>query len=190
MLKKILIVLFIFSIGLSAHAQQDQNVESVVVRKKKHSPKKAAILSAIIPGAGQVYNKKYWKVPLVYGAIGTSFVLSQRYRNEYQKYRDIYRLEADDDSTTVSELHSKLERNLITLTGIKDTRDTYRSWMELSYIFTGLFYVLQVVDASVDAHFMDFDVSDDLTLHVEPKMLSIHGSRDMATGLGLRLTLN
>lgn len=186
-----IVLIFIGSFtATQAQIRDGEKVESVVVKKKKHSPKRAAIYSAIIPGAGQVYNRKYWKVPLVVAAIGIPFYLSQRYRDNYIEYRDIYRLENDDDSTTVSRLHDKLENNLLTLAGIKDTRDTYRSWMELSYIFTGLFYVLQIVDASVDAHFMEFDVSDDLTLNLQPRMLSVAGREELATGLSLRLTFN
>lgn len=181
--------------SLSAYSQRlegKEEVKSVVVKddkKKRKSPARAAIYSAILPGAGQVYNKKYWKLPLVYGAIGTSFYLSQFYQDKFIKYRNIYRLEMDGDSTTVSEFHEKIKNNTVSLSGIKNIRDTYRSWMELSYIFTGLFYVMQIVDASVDAHFTEFDVSDNLTMNVSPVFLSSRAQRGPITGLSLRLTI-
>lgn len=194
-MQKSFFILLILMTSLSAYSQRlegKEEVKSVVVKddkKKRKSPARAAIYSAILPGAGQVYNKKYWKLPLVYGAIGTSFYLSQFYQDKFIKYRNIYRLEMDGDSTTVSEFHEKIKNNTVSLSGIKNIRDTYRSWMELSYIFTGLFYVMQIVDASVDAHFTEFDVSDNLTMNVSPVFLSSRAQRGPITGLSLRLTI-
>ncbi len=95
----------------------------------------------------------------------------------------------DGDYISVSELKEKIKNNTVSISRIKNIRDTYRSWMELSYIFTGLFYVMQIVDASVDAHFTEFDVSDNLTMNVSPVFLSSRAQRGPITGLSLRLTI-
>ncbi len=163
--------------------------QSVVVNQtadtlKQHSPKKAAILSAILPGAGQVYNKKYWKLPIIYGAFATCTYFAIDNRKEYIRYRDAYRAETDNDSTTVSEFNGFT----ITTQGIKDRRDQYKQWMELSYILGGLTYVLQIVDASVDAHLFDFDVSDNLSMRWQPEFRR-NAHLNTATA-GVRLQFN
>lgn len=160
---------------------QSEEVASKAEKVKPHSPKKASLLSAVLPGAGQIYNRKYWKLPLVYGGMGISLYLALDYRDQYQRYRTAYRYLVDDDSTTVSEFEGALS------TGVRDTRDTYRRWMEMSYIAMGLIYVLQIVDANVDAHLMEFDVSDDLSLKVMPDVIHAANSRTPAAGITLTL---
>ncbi len=151
---------------------------------KPHSPRKATTLSAIFPGAGQIYNKKYWKLPLVYGGIGVSIYLGIDYGNEYRYWRNEYRLAVDGDPNTSGDY-----TGILSEAAIQDNRDTYRRWMELSYISAGLFYVLQIVDANVDAHLMEFDVSDDLSMRWEPHTQLAALYNQPTVGLRLQLTL-
>ena len=130
-----------------------------------HSPKKATILSAIIPGAGQIYNRKYWKAPIVWAGIGTALYVSQQHRDNYHFYRDEYLLELNYPKTQ-SQFHGQA-----TEASLRDLKNSYKQWMETSYIVAGVIYVLQILDANVDAQLMTFDVSDDLSLNVVPEAI-------------------
>lgn len=174
------ILLPLFSAGQdSASVSQRSDRDSNVYVPSK-SPKKAAIMSAILPGSGQVYNGKYWKVPVIYGGFGVAAYLANRYSDQYNLYRDAYREASDPNGTSPFPN--------VTPAAIKDTRDTYKQWMELSYISIGLIYILQVVDANVDAHLYDFDVSDDLSLNLQPNMQPA-GFNRTATGFKVTLTI-
>ena len=174
----------------AAPEKKKQDTLKVSGEKKKSGvyeptkdPKKAMLLSAIIPSAGQFYNEKYWKMPLAVGGIVAAIYSAQYNRGEYIRYRDAYRLETDDDPTTQSEF---ADQN-ITPQGIRDHRDSYKQMMELSYALSGLAYLLQLVDAYVDAHLFDFNVSDDLSARIEPQVMS--GAPHL-NSMGIRLTLN
>lgn len=119
-------------------------------------PAKAAFYSAVLPGLGQVYNKRYWKVPLVYVAIGTSLYFYSDSNTKYKKYRDAYkrRLAGYDDD----EFQYLDDDRLIS------AQSFYKKNREYSMLFAVAFYVLNIVDANIDAHLKQFNVSDDLTL--------------------------
>ena len=119
------------------------------------APAKAAFYSAVFPGMGQVYNKKYWKVPLVYGALGTTIYFYISNNKKYHLYRDAYknRLEGIPDDYTYLD-NSRLI----------SAQKFYQKNRDLAALLTGLFYVLNIVDANVDAHLMQFNVNDNLTL--------------------------
>ena len=150
---------------------------------KPHSPTKAAIYSAVLPGLGQGYNKKYWKIPIIYAGFGviTYFIVTNT--REYKKYNEAYGYVASGDSSYIDNdyVDKYDEQQLL------DGKNYYRRNMELSYIIGGLLYFLNIIDASVDAHFFDYDVSDDLTLRVDPVML--HRRDDPRPVSGLKLTL-
>ena len=144
---------------------------------KIHSSKKAALLSAIIPGGGQVYNKKYWKIPLIYGAgIGL-------------KYRDSYitRISAAKDSSYVGPDYFENISN----SGLQSESERTQKNYELAAVGIVLVYALQIVDATVDAHLKTFDVSDDLSLGIRPAVIGNPYSmaRGIAPTLGFRVNL-
>ncbi|GAB4133080.1 MAG: hypothetical protein Fur0041_05010 [Bacteroidia bacterium] len=129
-----------------------------------HSPKKAVIMSACLPGLGQVYNKKWWKVPIIYagfGALGYGFYFNHR---EFKIYRDALRLRYDDDPLTTDQFAQYSDDNLVTL------KNYYQRFRDLSVIGMAALYTLNIVDAAVDAHLLTFDISDDLSLHVAPAL--------------------
>ena len=111
--------------------------------------------SAVVPGWGQVDNGKWWKVPIVYGALGISGYFIQVEGSTYRGYRDGYRAMTDDDPTTVYETEFDAQEVL-------DRRDFHRSNLEQSILTFALLWGAQVVDAHVDAHLLGFDVSEDL----------------------------
>lgn len=130
---------------------------------KKHSPKLASIMSAAIPGLGQVYNKKYWKVPIIYAAFVADYFAYSYNQKGYTKYKQAYIYRTDSDSSTIDEFEGILDE-----TNLKSFRDDYRKYRDLNFIIAAGIYVLNIIDANVDAQLFYFDVSDDLSLKVEP----------------------
>lgn len=144
--------------------------------KPKHSPKKAAIRSAILPGWGQVYNKKYWKVPLVYTAIGIPIGTFVYNRKWYARTRDAAKMLANNDTANYRQRVDEKLYVYFSTPGALPTllryRNDFRKNMDYSILFTLLFWGLNVVDATVDAHLKDFDVSDNLSMRIKPTILS------------------
>ncbi len=136
---------------------QDLRVSDTIKKSKINmlAPSKAAFYSTVFPGLGQVYNKKYWKLPLVYGALGTTIYFYISNNNKYHAYRDAYkrRLEGFNDDNYTYLDNSRLIA----------AQKFYQKNRDLSVLLTGLFYVLNIVDANVDAHLMQFNVNDNLT---------------------------
>jgi hypothetical protein len=153
------------------------------------SPKKAASRSAIIPGWGQVYNRSYWKVPIVYAALGvTTYILVDNLKT-YREYRSAYTIRynsslppPDTDSTGYDDLEEIYKT--ISPESIRAARDQFRRYIDYSVLFFLVFWGLNVVDASVDAHLKSFDVSPDLTFNIKPCY------SEMAGTSGLSLVLN
>jgi Family of unknown function (DUF5683) len=116
------------------------------------SPLGAVLRSAIIPGWGQFYNESYWKIPVVLGVTGFLVYGWVTENNQYVIYRDQYEADKDLEEPLVSLSQTKLSREFY-----RNRRDTYAWWF-------GVFYLLQVADALVDAHLYDFDVSDEVKL--------------------------
>lgn len=157
-----------------------------VVKQRKHSPKTATWL-ALIPGAGQAYNHKYWKMPIVYAGFGVTFYFAITNNNDYHLYRAAYDyktgVNTDVSDKAKEEAEKYTEDNLVTL------RDYYRRNMELSWIITAVWYVLQIIDANVDAHFFYYEISDDLTLHLEPQCV-ITNNIAYENNIGVKLKLS
>ena len=130
---------------------------------KIHSAHKASVLSTIIPGAGQVYNKKYWKVPIIYASLATSIYFINENQNKYTSYKNAYLQRINGEIDDYSELYNISQ--LVTI------MDFYERNRDVSYIITAAIYLLNIVDASVDAHLLDFDVSDELTLSYTPSFI-------------------
>lgn len=150
--------------------------------RQRHSPGRATLFSAVLPGAGQLYNRKYWKAPLVWGALGASLYFVQRNGKEFRRYKDAYIAVTDGDPSTSDEFNGR-----VSASQLLEVTDTYRKWRDMSYIAVGLVYVLNIVDASVDANFVRFDVSRDLTLGLGPAWdLTGQGAPGVSLNLALR----
>ena len=143
---KALAVLGCLVLGVPALAQEDADAR--IARTTWHS--------AVVPGWGQVNNGKWWKVPLVYGALGVSGYYIQTEGRLYKGYRDGYRAMTDEDPSTVYETEFDAQEVL-------DRRDFHRTNLEQSVLTFVLLWGAQVVDAHVDAHLLGFDVSEDLS---------------------------
>lgn len=148
-----------------------------------HSPRKAALLSTLLPGAGQAYNRKYWKMPLIYGAGIAGGYLIHTNVVEYKRYRQAYIYRSDTLASTVDDLPMYNAQQL------KVFRDYYRRNAELTVIATAAVYLLQILDATVDAHLFEFDVSNNLALQVFPGSTDGLPGKPGAFALGLSLSV-
>jgi len=161
----------------------DENIiktDTIVVTKQEseHSPRKATIYSAVFPGLGQIYNKKYWKLPLIYGGFA-ALIYSVNWNNKYyQKYKTAYSDIIDSDPTTKSyeDLDiegswdfsdaSEVEQFTTRLSTAKESSLRYRN---LCIIGTVALYAANIMDAAVDANFFNFNISEDLTINWAPQ---------------------
>ena len=128
---------------------------------KKHSPRRATTLSLIFPGLGQIYNHKYWKLPIVYGGFGTIAYFYKANHNEYIKFRNAYNFVTTPGTDKLPPVNDYVTRYNKNATLLLSGRDYYRRNLELTYIVAGALYVLVSIDAQVDAQFFNFDVSDE-----------------------------
>jgi len=149
------------------------------LRIKKHNPKTASLL-AIIPGAGQIYNKKYWKLPIVYAGLGTTAFLIYYYEDLTSMYRKEY---VARENKKTDKLNPKLEK--YSDANILELRNFYRRNMEICVAACTILYVLSILDACVDAHLFYYDISDNLSLGVKPKINYNPISGTTSPGMGL-----
>ena len=165
------IFLFIFCFFLISFANAQDLTEPI------QSPRKAAILSATLPGLGQIYNKKYWKIPIIYAGLLTSVYYINDNDVEYKRYKDAYLRRLDNNPDNDNFVGEYSSGDLLIL------KDFYRRNREISILcFVGT-YIINVLDASVDAHLFDYDISEDISLQITPT------STANLNGLSLRLNL-
>ncbi|MDC0249271.1 DUF5683 domain-containing protein [Flavobacteriales bacterium] len=163
-------ILFVFLFLYSSTVNAQESLVKI--------PKKAGMYSAIIPGAGQVYTKKYWKVPIIYAGLITSAYYIKENHTLYDLYKQTYlnRLDGDTDD----EFSTKYtDGNLRTLT------EHYRRNREISALLFTLTYVLNIVDASVSAHLFNYDVHEDISLHIQPTYMA----KENSSGVSLLIKL-
>jgi hypothetical protein len=163
--------------------KQKINVFSVD-SSKPYNPKIAIVRSAIIPGWGQATNKKYWKIPIVYGALGTTAYIFFRNINQFKEANRAYKNAIDGDATNDNEIPEPYYSVRSQPERIKSFRNEVRQNVDYSVLFFLAFWGLNVADAAVDAHLKTFDVSDELSLQIKP------GYSPMANTNGISLVLN
>lgn len=182
----------------NADARRTPPDSTVTGKKKKHDTRKATLYSTFCPGLGQIYNHKYWKLPLVYAAVGIPAYTFFYNRNWYKKCQ--YAITVVLNGSTDSAVLSKVDPKLRVFVNNKDDanlrvyRNEFRKDQDYSVIFFLLFWGLQIVDATVDAHLMNFDISPDLSMHLREGSgsrgnLLIPGSASPA-GIGLVFDLH
>lgn len=139
--------------------------------KPRHSPAKATLYSAIIPGLGQAYNQHYWKVPVVYALAGTCAYFVWYNNDNYNYYREKYyylinfkKQNPDNDLSSFPDEISKNEQAL------KRATDYYRRYRDLSAIGIIVVYTLNILEANVSAHFFEYDISENLSMNVAPSL--------------------
>lgn len=155
------------------------------VLEKQHSPSKATIMSACLPGLGQIYNKKYWKVPIIYAGFGVLAYLIVFNANYYITYKSAYIESFNGDTAgNYSDIVKKYP-----LSSILSAREYYRRNLEISIIFSVVLYALNVIDAAVDAHLFTYDIKKDMSFRVEPTLIP-PAPQSRSYSSGLRLSFN
>ena len=152
---------YIYFIGDAAVSYKTNDVSSV---------KKATTLACIFPGAGQIYNRSYWKVPFVVGGFASMIYCIDWNNRGFQRFKRAYNLLADYEEHPENYPNGPTDefRGRYSADFIKNLRDNYRRNRDLCIILSGALYVLQIIDAHVDAHLKDYDISDDLSMNLEP----------------------
>jgi hypothetical protein len=200
--------IFLFlTVNLKIEAQEvniavDSLQKSHTVEQKKLFPKKASIYAALFPGLGQIYNGKYWKLPIVYGGyVGLIYIFGWN-NNNYSDYSQAYRTIAQFNSaaempaTDRTYLDNFIKNPSVNLdnpshfsymkTSIKAGKDFFRRNRDLTIIAIAALHILSIIDASVDANLFDFDISDDLSMKLEPGSIRLNGQYQV---VGVNLAL-
>lgn len=147
------------------------------------APAKAAFYSAVLPGLGQAYNKKYWKIPIVYAGMATSVYFAVTNNNKYKDLRDEYKRRLNGTANPNDPYYGVIsDRRII------DAQRYHQRNRDLSIVITGLIYIINIVDANVDAHLMQFNVDDNLSITPQYKLNEIDKTHNF--GLSLNYKFN
>ena len=186
--------LLVLLLPLSLHATDVKDTVQVkpLVKPYKIIPRQATLKSLMIPGWGQIYNRQYWKLPLVAGAFVTLGMIANWNNVRYNKYRDFYYQvspRAEDPSfkppTTVAVPYEDGTIRDLDINQLKRLTDGYRRNRDYTYIGMVLAWTFNVVDANVSAHLKTFDVSDDISLKVKPTVDYLPFSQSLVSGVTL-----
>lgn len=175
-------ILFLLSICIYNKSIAQQKMDSLVTNKdssntknilsldttaKKYNPKVATFRSAVLPGWGQAYNKKYWKIPIIYGALGTTAAIYFYNVKTYRILKEAVILRSDTIRSNDTLVDARFKN--LTTESIRSYRNSFRQNVDYSVLFFLVFWGLNVVDATVDAHLKAFDVSDNISLRIKPR---------------------
>lgn len=164
---------------------EKQKKETVV--KKKHSPTKATLYSVALPGLGQIYNKKYWKLPIIYG-LGGFFVYNiSSSHSQYTSFRDALNTRQEAFALDPTSINTDEYANLLSDSELRTRKDFYKKKRDMNVIYSLLLYTANILDAAVDAHLMHFNVGEQYIMSLEPTILP---STSLSNSIGLSLTLN
>ncbi|WP_299396696.1 DUF5683 domain-containing protein [uncultured Gelidibacter sp.] len=157
-----------------------------VVRKPMNilAPSKAAFYSAILPGLGQAYNKKYWKIPIVYAAIGTGIYIYLDNDKNYNRYRDVYKRRLA--GFTDDEFYGDGPTPKVSNDGLIRAQNTLRRNKELSLLITFGLYALNIIDANVDAHLLQYNLDENLALKPHFQFNEQENSTDLGVTLNFK----
>lgn len=179
------------------NGERTKAIKSVHLYQMGHSPHGATMFAAIVPGLGQIYNRKYWKLPIIYGgfaALCYSIHFNGKYYNKYRRaYRDFIIQDPNNKSyleivkkTNLTEEEVLTTYNSWFRNALKNKKDYYRRYRDLSYFGLAGVYLIQFLDAVVDAHFFKFDVDDNISLNWEPTIQP----DDQSTYMGASVTIS
>ena len=186
MIAKKIIFFILFTTFIHCGIAQNDTIRmdttKVTAKNKKavySTAKRATIMSIVLPGLGQVYNKKWWKVPIIYAGIGGFGYMFLKNDNQYRFYRKNLIAVYDGDENTVNTTDYTGDQLLI-------QKVYYKKYRDFGIIGVGIFYLLNIVDANVDGHLKTFDVSDNLSINVDP-WHSINLNGRSASGLSIKI---
>lgn len=171
--------------SLQSDMIKSTNRSKIKIKTSKLKPHsvKTAVLLEIIPGGGQIYNRTYWKLPIVYGGLGGLGYWMVDSGAKYRCYRRAYREAVDEDPTT--NYRCKFDVDALSSADLKVRRDQFQRNFEFAVISFSAFYILTIVDAFVEAHLTYFDMGDDLSIAIRPKLQHSTARRHLMPSLGL-----
>jgi len=186
----LLYILFFVCVCSTVQAQQNDSLKNKIRKdsiQTKHavkkaiysSARKATIMSACLPGLGQIYNKKYWKAPVIYVALGGIGYWGITNQIKYKYYSNNLKAIYDDDESTIN-------TTLYSSDQLVTQKRYYRKYRDIAIIVGALVYLVNIIDANVDAHLKTFDVSDDLSMQIKPYS-NIDYNNKLQAGLTLKL---
>lgn len=141
------------------------------------NPKKAGLYSAIVPGMGQLYNRQYWKIPIVYAIVGATGYFVVKNLNDYQNYRKAYVRRISLDPSTEPDKYPNYTND-----NLKQLQDQSKQYLDMTVLLGALGYTIQVLDAVASAHLKNFDISRDISMRMQPVLAP--------GGIGLGLVMN
>lgn len=153
-------------------------------QRKRHSPLKAALFSLAVPGLGQAYNKRYWKIPIVYAGFGGLSYAVYHTASNFHGYRRAYRAQVADPPDLTASYKGVSNRD-----ALKSYRDYYKRYLDISIICISLWHVLNIVDATVDAHLFEWNMRDDLSVSWQPALIAPPTNYSSAA-TGVKIQLN
>lgn len=172
--------------------QQGVIVQEVTFEKKEIDPlgpSQAAFYSAVLPGLGQIYNKRYWKAPIVWGALGIGIYTFTINNNEYNRYRDAFKRRkagfTDDEFYDLGEPTPNKTSPDVSDTALQDAQEQAQQNRDLALLITIGLYALNIIDANVDAHLKQFNVDDKLAIDFRPYLDMNNVTNDPNYGLAL-----
>ncbi|MCR6638973.1 MAG: DUF5683 domain-containing protein [Sporocytophaga sp.] len=187
----VLITVLTFFNTMGATAQDDTLSQAPVKKSKpKHNyrPGRAALLSTVLPGAGQFYNRRYWKPPILYAGAAALIYWINFNSTEYNRFNKAYASRISFRADTTQDARQPGDFENFSDNQLKVYRDSYRRDIEFSIIITTAVYALNIVDAYVDAHLRQFDINEDISLSVQPLLYSYNYSQ-FAGGIKLNFTI-
>lgn len=185
------VITLLLCLTFSVFSQQQDSIvgaqDSIAIAKTNRSktysvPRRASLMSAILPGLGQAYNGKYWKIPVIYaGFVGFGYMFKVN-NEQYNFFRKNLIAENDEDPSTINETRWGTDE-------LQTQKVTYRKRRDIAAVGVVIIYILNIIDANVDAHLKTFDVSDDLSLRIEPwpGIYAINNGFITVAGLSLKL---
>lgn len=174
--------MFVLFFGLLAprvYSQSPVNIDSL---EATHPPGKAVLRSAVLPGLGQAYNRKYWKIPVLYAGAGTLIYFARFNNTEYKRFKLAYGLRIDGDTATVDEFAD----TGLQAADLSTQKNYWRRNRDLCYIGLTALYIINIIDAYIDAHLFYFKVTDELTMRLAPGAGMV--SKASFAGINLQLT--
>ena len=165
--------------------------EKAVKKLANKQAHRAAVMSAILPGLGQAYNKKFWKIPIVYAALAAGSYLLYYENSQYQLYHKelLLRYKYHDSSSVYVNHNSNASLANFSTDNLNSEKLVYQKYRDFSIVGVVIVYALNVIDASVDGHFKTFDVSDNLSMTIKPKtFFCAQNPFNIGAGLSLSLT--
>jgi hypothetical protein len=181
-----LIIVLVFFPCRNIYTQRQKVIyDSVFV--SNHSPIKAQLYSAVLPGLGQIYNRKYWKVPIIYG-IGGAVVFTYFYNNYYYKeLNDAYiQVSYMDPPPTSYEFRGREIRGSNIAQIFYNAKEEARKYKDYALVSIAAVYLLNIIDAMIDTYFLDYDISDDISFKLTPALIN---NDVFASSMGIRLCI-